>query len=256
MKKAGKYLGLTILIFYIAFAVASCAPRQSAESPEPVWVQRPQLLDEQFAYFVGRSDNAANYGHFLEARAGALADILFQFSAHRNVEVSMMITDYVSDEAEFHEEIKRLISGSDSAGLYQQAEWADRDGTLYLLYSYAPGSRPNPRPDISEAYTAVSYESDRIYFASLAVSSQNDAALALQAEQGARMQALLWLGSDISMELSEYFAEEAGGLNNLEYFSGEFIGRSGIDLSASAFREDSRRILRGRDNSFYFFGIY
>ena len=245
-----------IAILLVSIVMLSTG-RLEAETPRPAWVQNPPRNTANMVYFLGMSDRAANYVNFLEAKAGALADALFQFSAYKGLEAEYILEEYIDDSGELMaaESILLLTSVNESLTLYQQAEWMDRDGTLYVLYNYAPGGRINPRPDLSDAFERVTFSNDRIYFTALAVSPQNNAELARQAEQNARMQALLWLGADIYMEFEEeLYSEDSGYYETLFY--GGVGGVSRVNLPALSFREESRRIIRGQDNRFYFYGIY
>ena len=245
-----------LAILFVSFAQIS-AGFLVAETPRPAWVQNPPGNTANMVYFLGISDRAANYENFLEAKAGALADVLFQFSVYKDVEFQGKITDSINDQTEEYalESLTRLISQNDSSGLYQQAEWMDRDGTLYVLYGYSPGGILNPRPNLSDAFERITFSSGRIYFAALAVSSQDNAELARQAEQNARIQVQLWFGTDINMDLREYY-EQLDNQVPVEFFSGAIIGRSGINFQPLVFREESRRVVRGQDNRFYHYGIY
>ena len=245
-----------IAVIFVSF-VLIFAGSLGAETPMPAWVQSPPQNTANMLYFLGMSDRAANYGNFLEAKAGALADVLFQFSAHRGAELNSTLTDISDQIFNFNEQkLEALLeSQNESAGLYQQAEWIDRDGTLYVLYNYTTGSRTNPQPDLTDAFERVTFSNDRIYFTALAVSPQNNAELARQAEQNARVQALIWLGANIEMEFEENMHVDSSGFYGIR-FNGGIVAASRVNLPALAFREESRRITRGQDNRFYHYGIY
>ena len=252
------------LIVFLFVTIASISiGNLYAQTPKPDWVQTQPQNTGALVYFVGKSDRAANYENFLEAKAGAIIDVLFQFSMYKGADVNTMIEEYTAEaeadarEVSFQQETARILSLNECTGLYQQAEWMDGDGILYLLCSYAPGGRSNPLPDLSDAYEKISFNNDRTYFAAMAVSSQDNAELAIMAEQSAKMQSLLWLGANISVEIGDYTAATDNNEIGVEHFSGDFTVRSRINYTpALSFREESRRTLKGQDNKFYFYGIY
>jgi len=77
----------------ISFITACCVlqfvmAKGNTERPIPYWVQQIPQSSENIIYFVGKSERAGNYKNYLEAKAGALMDILTQFSIYKSANVT------------------------------------------------------------------------------------------------------------------------------------------------------------------------
>jgi len=224
----------------------------------PNWVQTLPQTNERMAYFVGKSERMENYENFLEAKAGALMDVLTQFSFYEGAKIQGMYTDYSREGENYYsscqENIARITVKNNSAGLYQQAEWMADDGTLYMLCTFAPGGRKNPKPDFPVFFRDCQLKDNRIYFTAMAVSKYNTGELAAQAEQSAKMQALLWLGSNVNGEFTNYSKYDNG--NGNESFEVVFQCTSQINIQALSFQEEMRHIQIEQDKMYHYYGLY
>jgi len=215
----------------------------------PYWVQQPPSSSDRI-YFVGKSERAGNYKNYLEAKAGALMDILTQFSIYKGANVNYYLQNYGPVDISSVSVISKIVSSFSSTGLYQQSEWMADDGCLHVLYAYSLDGIKNPMPDYFENLNNFQIENKRIYFTAMSVSPYNTGELPVQAEQNAKMQALLWLGVDIKEQLSMHLEE------NFVFYEGLLQGKSKTNLESLSFREEARYIQKEQDNKYHFYGLY
>ena len=225
------------------------------EYVKPNWVANLPQSSDRMAYFVGRSERMENYENYLEARAGALMDVLMQFSIYKGAEVKAMFTDYIGDGKNMQEDITRFNAANSSAGLYQQAEWMADDGTLNILYTYSSAGRTNPRPDFPVFFRDIPLENGRIYFVAKSVSVQSGD-LHSQAETNARIQALLWLGANITGLFTDYQIYSDTNSDQSQYFEGSIKCTSRINMQRLSFKEDARHVQMEHDKKYHFYGLY
>jgi len=115
----------------------------------------------------------------------------------------------------------------------------------------------NPMPDYFENFKNFQIENDKIYFTAMSVSPYNTSELHVQAEQNAKMQALLWLGVDIKEQLSMHLEEKTGPENsNLFFYEGLLQCKSKINLESISFREEAKYIQKEQDNKYHFYSLY
>jgi hypothetical protein len=226
----------------------------------PAWVSRIPPKTERSVYFVGKSDKLGGDTSYLEAKSGAVADILSQFAVYKGVQIQSMFTDYTGDKnSNFTENVRKITAANiDSAGLYQQAEWLGNDGTLYVLYTCPIGNgRGNavPKPDLPEFFNHVALRNDRIYFTAHASSRNNNVEeLSGQAEENAKMQALFWLGGNIAYIDTEYVQESNDDLS--EVFNAAIRFTSRINIQNITFREEANHKQREDDLRYHYYGLY
>jgi hypothetical protein len=206
-------------------------------------------------YFVGKSDTLQGNTNYLEAKSGALADILSQLALYKGAQIKSVSTYYEKNGN--RESVTQIKAANiDSAGLYQRAEWLGNDGTLYVLCAYSPrGGNAGLRPDLPAFFANTSLKNDRIYFTANAVSRQDDPdELARRAEENAKMQALLYLDGSVDCLFGNYNQE------NAETVSGAFQAaikvNSRINTQRISFKKESSRIQKESDLNHHYYGLY
>jgi len=227
----------------------------------PNWVRTLPQNTDNMTFFVGKSEKMENYENYLEAKAGALADILMQFSIFKGAEVQQMTRDYqVGSEVDqskilsFKEDMATITTANSCIGLFQQAEWMVDDGTLYVLYTYSSVARTNPIPDFPVFFKNHLMQNNRIYFTAMSVSSTHIDSQ--QAEQNAKMQALLWSGANITSLFRDYSAKsEDDPGSNSSFFEAGIKCTSTVNFQSLSFQEESRHI-HTENGKNYFYGLY
>jgi hypothetical protein len=223
----------------------------------PDWVQALPKSNDRVAYFVGKSERMENYENYLEAKAGALADVLMQFSVYKGAEVNAMFTDYAINNKSMQEDVSKINFNNDSAGMYQQAEWMDGNGILYVLYTYAASGKLNPKPDFPAFFKDYTLKKDKVYFLAKAVSPGNTNELSVQAEQNAKIQAILWLGTAITGVFTDYNLDSGFDSSaNQSYFEGGIKCTSRINLKSISLQEESRYVQMEQDQKYHYYGLY
>ena len=259
MKKITAIFNASVLIFFV-FALNNACRR---ELPVPHWVQEAPQNTDSLVYFVGKSERSGNYHNYLEAKADALVDVLVQFALYTGATIEDVYRDYRVENIEdgsltatFTDSNTQMVFTINSAGLYQQSEWMDRDGILYVLYSFPVDGSTHPRPDIPEFWRNHQFDIDRIYFTARAVSAQNADNLAHEAQQSAQLQAFIWLGADISGNFTDYYAsDEFNPEIALDNFEGTFYILSSVDMQSIDVREEANRRTR-EGNRHHYYGLF
>ena len=233
----------------------------------PAWVKKLPESNKQMVYFVGKSERAENYENYLEAKAGALMDVLMQFSIYKGAKIEQLIKDQIeqlikeqddeSTNLSSLESVIRLSANNNSAGLYQQAEWMAKDGILYVLYSFSSvsGNKTNPRQDLT-SFRDFQLVKDRIYFTAMAVANNAEELPAL-AEQSAKMDVLIWLGADISGSFNDYVKEE-GKVQKTDIdssFEAALKCTSQINLESLSFNKEQHSQIE-KDKKYHYYGLY
>lgn len=250
-----------LLVIAMAFFALSSYAAQGLEMPD--WVKQQPQKTSQLVYFTGSSEKSADVKNYLEARAGALASVLVQFSMYKGADIKDSLLGYDIEYFGKVEDPNRPYEGSmteisftnNSAGLYQQGEWIAADGTVHLLFTFSPGGRTNPRPDFSAYFKNFVPRNDRVYFIAQAVSPQNNSALAAQAEQNAKTQALLWLGAGITGSLKDNQTWSDDSILE-DSFDVSLKCVSAVSLQNLSFTEEARVIQKETDNQYYYYGLY
>jgi len=227
----------------------------------PNWVQTLPQTNDRMAYFVGRSERMENYENYLEAKSGAMMDVLIQFSIYKNAEIQVMSTDFYDGNNQSLEYNMQINANNNSTGLYQQAEWMAEDGTLYVLYTYSSRGRANPRPDFPVFFRDYQLRNDRIYFTAKAVSKDNTNELSVHAEQNVRMQIFLWLGSTINGTfINNNYTNVTNISSNTYYGTSSFETNlkciTQINIQSLSFQEEARHIQIEQDKKYHFYGLY
>jgi hypothetical protein len=247
-------------LFFRRQAAAVPAAMAMTRTAPPNWISRIPPKTERSVYFVGKSDKPENNTSYLEAKSGAVADILSQFAVYKGVRVQSMFTEHTDGKENIYENARKITAGNiDSAGLYQQAEWLGNDGTLYALYTYPVGNGERnavPKPDLPEFFSHVALRNDRIYFTAHASSRNNNVEeLSGQAEQDAKMQVLFWLGGTIAYTDEEYVMESNDSITT-EAFKAAVRFTSQINTQNIAFREEANYKQREDDLRYHYYGLY
>jgi hypothetical protein len=221
----------------------------------PDWVYRIPPKTDRMVYFVGKSDKLRSNTNYLEAKSGALADILSQLALYRGAQIQSV---HISYEKNGNEEnvIQIKAANIDSAGLYQRAEWLGNDGTLYVLCAWSlRGGNAGLRPDLPAFFANTSLKNDRIYFTANAVSQQDDPdELARRAEENAKMQALLYLGGSIDCLFNDYIQENAE--TEIGSFQAAIRVNSRINMQRISFKKESSRMQKESDLNHHYYGLY
>jgi hypothetical protein len=211
-------------------------------------------------YFVGKSDKLQSYTNYLEAKSGALADILSQLAFYRGAQVQNMFADYANGNETTQEDVTKTAAAFDSAGLYQQAEWLENDGTLYVLCAwFLRGGNAGHRPDLPAFFNGTSLKNDRIYFTANAVSPHDDPGkLARQAEENAKMQALLYLGGSVRYIDTDYRYTTESGTKTSEKtaFEAGLQVTSRINAQNISFRKEAHHTQKESDLRYHYYGLY
>jgi len=263
MKKASSIVKTAVITLVFIAALGACRQKDTV----PSWVhQQPKNTDDT-VFFIGKSEKEGSYDNYLEAKAGALADILIQFSLYRGAYLSDTIRDYRAENADdpenaddiigFEDNTSELSFNINSAGLYQRDEWLDTDGTLYVLCVFEPGGSVNPMPDLPQFFQKRVVDDGRIYFTAMAVSPQKTDELGLHAEKNAQLQALLWLGAEISGGFTDYTAiNKSNPDDNAGSCNGSVQCVSTTNIESIALRQEAKRLTRGQNKKYYYYGLY
>jgi hypothetical protein len=234
-----------------------------AGEPMPRWV-RELSSPADALWFVGKSDKITEDMSYLEAKSGALADVLTQFMLFKAAKVENMITGTETKQGNnasisSQESITRVTGSIDTSGLYQQAEWIGPDGTIYVLYIY-PLYSHEFKPDMPSVFSNISLRNDRVYFIGNAVSPDGDMeALSRQAEQNARMQMLLWLGGSFVGDFADGYKDEyakSGEYDDSSSFEASLRFTSQINQQALSLRQDHNIVQKETDLSYHYYGLY
>ena len=251
---------IVLLIFLIFVTMLSC---QSDDMPP--WVKNSPEATEGNVYFVGKSEGSEKHETYLETKADALTDALMQFSVYKSAKINSLTKDQFAESSKTHEVemATQMNLSNNSSGLYQLSEWMAKDGTLYVLYIY--GSPQLIKSGGLSYWTDywkfpldVQIKNDRKYFIAMAVSAKNTEELAVMADQNAETQVLLWSGSDIKGNF-EYFGqstEEKGETKLQTTFEAVLKLTSRISLETLSFRKETQHIQKGKDQKYYYYGLY
>jgi hypothetical protein len=249
----------TVCLLCLAISLSAQNQGLASGEPRPGWID--DVAPKYVVWFVGKSDWMTEDMSYLEAKSGALADVLTQFMFFNAAEVRNTITGNETKRGNntksVTESATHVTGMMGTAGLYQQAEWIGPDGTIYVLYIY-PLYSHEFKPDMPSVFSNISLQKDRIYFIGNAVSpDSNMEALSRQAEQNARMQMLLWLGGSLANEYKEYEKYD-GDYNFLEPSSFEASLRftSQLNQQALSLRQDHSIAQKETDLSYHYYGLY
>jgi hypothetical protein len=259
MKKREINILMVILTLTLLFVMSSCGKGDKA----PAWVKNLPENTDLMVYFVGKSERDSNYANYLEAEAGALSDILVQFALYRGASVESTFDDHNGGPpgGEYTKSVQvdnsKITINESSAGLYKQAGWMDKKGVLYLLYAYAPGGKSSPSPEIPSYFKKQKFDNDHLYFTSMAVASKNTTELAIQAEQSARMQVLLWFGASVTGDLSDKTSSsDFTSEDNQDDFKALITCRSAVNIQSLSLREEAKEVKKEKDGKYYYYGLY
>jgi len=234
----------------------------------PSWVREIPQSNDLNVFFVGKSERSGNYANYLEAKAGALMDVLIQFAAFKGMDVNSILETYhvvsgesleVLDSFMFH---SRVMFNINSAGLYQRDEWMSPDGTLYTLYAYFIKEQDRVSGtlagniNIPDFYGNFRRENNRIYFSAMSVfSSENLEILEKMTENNAKIQVYLYLGADVRGNLSMH-AQSSTNNESIDFLQATLQCSTRVNLQNLSFRKDAQYIQRGSDGKIYFYGLY
>ena len=254
VKYKGNFMKRMFIVIICFFGIISCS-----KDDTPNWVKKTPAETKTAVYFVGKSERMENYENYLEAKVDALMDVLMQFSIYKGAEVESQARRNDEDESNTSLSIMTKIKirvSDNSAGLYQQAEWMAKDSTLYVLYSL-PKVEAKSMPNLSGFFKNFQLKDDKIYFTAMAVSPHTIEELPAVAEQNAKMQALLYLGSDINAIFNDYMGEsgEIHNTQSLESIEAVLECVSQISLENLSFREEAHYIQEVQDKKYYY-GLY
>lgn len=106
-----------------------------------------QTLPEENIYqvfFVGKSEKAGNYDNFLEAKAGALVDVLLQFPIYKGIEIKHLMNNYEEREVANPDKTATLIVTVPISECLKTREELAIDNTLYQIWSLSKQNVPSP----------------------------------------------------------------------------------------------------------------
>lgn len=256
-----RYLFLTAVLICACTGAEQAGPWLGYDKPDWARLEQPYVnVHDDALYLVGKSGYRNNNEDYLEAKAGALMDILTQLAFFKGVAVASSINDFVTNDSGSQEITAKLTAAFDSAGLYQKSEWLADDGTLYVLCVYhSTNGEKSPEPETPPIFRRVPPRTDRYLFVGRAVSPRNNRKeLSAIAEQDAKTQALLYLGGTANAAYSsyEYTAYEyTAGSEEKDFFEASLQCVSTADLSSLDFTEAERHIVQF-DKRYYYYGLY
>jgi hypothetical protein len=253
----------TVCLLCLAISLSAQNRLLALGEPKPAWIDG--VAPEHVAWFVGKSDRITEDTSYLEAKSGALADVLSQFMLFKAAKVENVIGDAETKQGDNTTSVldnaTRVVGSEiDSSGLYQQAEWIGPDGTIYVLYIYPLYSEPEFKPDMPSVLRAIPLRNGRIYFVGKAVSLDNNMeVLSREAEQNARMQMLLWLGGSLAGAYIEYGRDiimDDDDVHEYRSFEAVFQFTSQINQQELSLRQHYSIMQKETDLSYHYYGLY
>ena len=110
----------------------------------PSWVQTLPEENIYQVFFVGKSEKAGNYDNFLEAKAGALVDVLLQFPIYKGIEIKHLMNNYEEREVANPDKTATLIVTVPISECLKTREELAIDNTLYQIWSLSKQNVPSP----------------------------------------------------------------------------------------------------------------